>query len=123
MPEGMGSLARDESYELFLQQAVLPARETPHEQGLKGFHELRATYSCERYEQLTGHSAPVNGGHCYRMDRDLDRQARQQISLELGHNRIDAVAAYIGGREKLSPLIWRSESPQISNAWHDSIQS
>jgi len=77
---------------------VLPARETLHAHGLKGFHELRAAYACERYEQLTGHAAPVNGGHCYRIDRDLDEQARQQISLELGHNRIDVVSAYIGGR-------------------------
>ena len=91
-------LARNESYAAFLQQTVRPARETLHKQGLKGFHELRAAYACERYEQLTGHAAPVNGGHCYRIDRDFDRQARQQISLELGHNRIDVVVAYIGGR-------------------------
>ena len=91
-------LSRDESYAAFLQQTVLPARETLHEHGLKGFHELRAAYACERYEQLTGHASPVNGGHCYRIDRDLDQQARQQISLELGHNRIDVVSAYIGGR-------------------------
>jgi len=91
-------LARNESYAAFLQQTVLPARQTLHEHGLKGFHELRAAYACERYEQLTGHAAPVNGGHCYRFDRDLDQQARQQISVELGHNRIDVVSAYIGGR-------------------------
>ena len=91
-------LARDESYATFLQQTVRPARETLHQQGLKGFHELRAAYACERYEQLTGHAAPVNGGHCYHIDRELDRQARQQISYELGHNRIDVVSAYIGGR-------------------------
>lgn len=91
-------LARDESYAAFLQQTVLPAREVLHEHGLKGFHELRAAYACERYEQLTGHAAPVNGGHCCCINRDLDQQARQQISLELGHNRIDVVSAYIGGR-------------------------
>ncbi|MEE3934989.1 integrase domain-containing protein [Pseudomonas viridiflava] len=91
-------LARDESYATFLQQTVRPARETLHQQGLKGFHELRAAYACERYEQLTGHAAPVNGGHCYHIDRELDRQARQQISYELGHNRIDVVSAYIGAR-------------------------
>jgi hypothetical protein len=91
-------LVRDENYAAFLQRSVLPARKVLHEQGLKGFHELRAAYACERYEQLTGHAAPVNGGQCYRIDRDLDQQARQQISLELGHNRIDVVSAYIGGR-------------------------
>ncbi|VVO91591.1 hypothetical protein PS874_02210 [Pseudomonas fluorescens] len=97
-PRSHNLLARDESYAAFLQQTVLPAREILHEQGLKGFHELRAAYACERYEQLTGHAAQVNGGHCYRIDRNLDRQARQQISVELGHNRIDVVSAYIGGR-------------------------
>ncbi len=91
-------LACDESYATFLQLTVLPARETLHGHGLKGFHELRAAYACERYEQLTGHAAPVNGGHCYRMDRGLDQQARQLISLELGHNRIDVVSDYIMGR-------------------------
>jgi hypothetical protein len=55
-----------------------------HEQRLKDFHELQAAYASERYEQLTDHAAPINGGHCYRMDRDLDQQARQQISLEFG---------------------------------------
>lgn len=97
-PRSRNLLARDESYAAFLQKTVLPARGTLHEHGLKGFHELRAAYTCERYEQLTGHAAPVNGGHCYRIDRGLDQQARQQISLELGHNRIDVVSAYIGGR-------------------------
>jgi integrase len=97
-PRSRNLLARDESYSVFLQQTVLPAREMLHEHGLKGFHELRAAYACERYEQLTGHAAPVNGGHCYRIDRDLDQQARQQISVELGHNRIDVISAYIGGR-------------------------
>lgn len=91
-------LARDESYAAFFQQTVLPARATLHELGLKGFHELRAAYACERYEVLTAHAAPINGGYCYRIDRDLDQQARQEISLALGHNRIDVVSAYIGGR-------------------------
>jgi integrase len=97
-PHSGNLLAEGESYAKFQQQTVLPARETLHEHGLKGFHELRAAYACERYEQLTGHAAPVNRGHCYRIDRDLDQLARQQISLELGHNRIDVVSAYIGGR-------------------------
>jgi hypothetical protein len=97
-PRSRNLLDRDESYAAFLQQTVLPARETMHAHGLKGFHELRAAYACERYEQLTGYAAPVNSGHCYRIDRDLDQQVRQQISLELGHNRIDVMSAYIGGR-------------------------
>ncbi|PVZ12615.1 MULTISPECIES: integrase domain-containing protein [unclassified Pseudomonas] len=91
-------LARDESYAAFLEQTVRPTRETLQGQGLKGFHELRAAYACERYLQLTGHQPPINGGHCYRIDHQLDRQARHQLSIELGHNRIDVISAYIGGR-------------------------
>lgn len=91
-------LFRDETYALFMQRTVLLARATLHEYGLKGFHELRAAYACKRYEQLTGLAAPINGGHGFRTERELDHQARLQISLELGHNRIDVVSAYIGGR-------------------------
>lgn len=91
-------LAPDESYKDFVQIVVRSARDILHEHGLKGFHELRAAYACERYEQLTGFSAPVNGGRGHREDRELDQRARQQISHELGHNRIDVMSAYIGGR-------------------------
>ncbi|WP_288650932.1 integrase domain-containing protein [Pseudomonas sp. UBA5568] len=91
-------LDRDESYAVFLQRTVLPAREILHAYGLKGFHELRAAYACDRYEQLTGHAPPINGGQCYQANRKLDRHSRLQISNELGHNRIDVVSAYIGGR-------------------------
>ena len=56
----------------------------------------RAAYACERYETLTGHPAPVLGGVI--TDRDQDREARERISAELGHGRIDVVSEYIGGR-------------------------
>ncbi|MNW18980.1 hypothetical protein D3C71_2187740 [compost metagenome] len=55
-------------------------------------------YACERYEQITHHPAPINGGHCYQLDRRLDQDARAQISYELGHGRIDVVSVYIGGQ-------------------------
>jgi hypothetical protein len=91
-------LERDQTYAMFLHQTVLPARRILHKHGLKGFHELRAAYACERYQQLTGHAAPVHGGHGYCINRDVDHQARQQISLELGHYRVDVISAYIGSR-------------------------
>jgi hypothetical protein len=98
-PDGSGNLlASNERYLDFLQGIVLPARDIIHKQNLKGFHELRAAYACERYEQITQHPAPINGGRCYQLDRHLDQKARVQISYELGHGRIDVVSAYIGGR-------------------------
>ncbi|MUT51291.1 MULTISPECIES: integrase domain-containing protein [Pseudomonas] len=91
-------IARHESYLTFLQEIIRPARDILHAHNLKGFHELRAAYACERYEQITQHRAPINGGQCCRVDRHLERQARRQISYELGHGRIDVVSAYVGGR-------------------------
>jgi len=91
-------LAPNESYLDFQQRVVRPARDILHQHNLKGFHELRAAYACERYEQITQHLAPINGGSCYQLDPHLDQKARAQISHELGHGRIDVVSAYIGGR-------------------------
>jgi integrase len=97
-PAGSRNLiAPHESYFDVLQDVVRPARDILHAQNLKGFHELRAAYACERYEQITQHPAPIGGGKCCQVDRHLDREARTQISYELGHGRIDVVAAYIGG--------------------------
>lgn len=98
-PTGSRNLLRkDESYAVFLRQTVLPARPLMHAQGLKGFHELRAAYACERYKQLTGYVAPVNGDNGIHRDPDLDQQARKQLSFELGHNRVDVISAYVGAR-------------------------
>ena len=98
-PDGSRNLlAPDERYLDFQRRIVRPARDILHTHNLKGFHELRAAYACERYEQITHHPAPINGGHCYQLDRRLDQDARAQISYELGHGRIDVVSAYIGGR-------------------------
>ena len=99
LPHGSRNLlAPSESYLDFQQRVVRPARDILHTHNLKGFHELRAAYACERYEQITHYPAPINGGHCYRLDPRLDQDARVQISYELGHNRIVVVSAYIGGR-------------------------
>ncbi|HGP1142494.1 TPA: integrase domain-containing protein [Pseudomonas aeruginosa] len=91
-------IAPHESYLNFLQEVIRPARDILHTHNLKGFHELRAAYACERYEQITQHRAPINGGRCYAINRRLDHEARLRISQELGHGRIDVVASYIGGR-------------------------
>jgi integrase len=65
-------IAPDESYLNVLQEIIRPARDVLH---AHGFHELRAAYSCERYEQITQHPAPINGGQCCQADRNLDREA------------------------------------------------
>ena len=96
-PAGSRNLiAPHKRYVNLLQAIVCPAREFLHVHNLKGFHELRAAYACERYEQITQHCAPINGGQCCRLGQHLDREARRRISYELGHGRIGVVGAYIG---------------------------
>lgn len=98
-PAGSRNLiAPHESYLIFLQKIIRPARDILHAHDLKGLHELRAAYACERYEKITQHRAPINGGQYCQLGQHLDREARRRISYELGHGRIDVVAAYIGGR-------------------------
>ncbi len=98
-PDGSHNLlAPNESYLDFQREIVRAARDLLHKHNLKGFHELRAAFACERYEQITNHPAPINGGRCRRIDPRLDREARLQISYELGHGRIDVTSAYIGDR-------------------------
>lgn len=74
---------------------LLNARPILKDQGVKHFHDLRAAYACRRYQELTGHAAPVILGKI--SDKKLDRAARLIISQELGHNRIEVSSAYVGG--------------------------
>lgn len=72
-------------------------RDVLKENGFSGLHDLRSAYAADRYEQLTGQQAPTNNNGII-TDRLRDLTARQMITKELGHGRIDVVAAYIGGR-------------------------
>lgn len=72
------------------------AREILKQYGIDRLHDLRAAFACSRYESLTGTVAPVMGGQI--QNRNVDKAARQQISKELGHDRIEIVTSYIGGR-------------------------
>lgn len=68
--------------------------------GLSNMHGLRHRYAQVRYEALTGWKAPTAGGLSARMlpseQRTLDMKARQTISRELGHERIQITAVYLG---------------------------
>lgn len=95
-------LSPEESYILFLRGPVGKARRNQFINIIQGFHELRAAYACQRYEELTGHPAPVisKRTHLSEAEKDADRKARQIISSELGHNRIEITNAYLGSTTK-----------------------
>ena len=65
--------------------------------GLGKLHDLRAAYACERYQTLAGAAAPVTAGGRV-ASLKADRAARAVIAQELGHGRVDVVAAYVEGR-------------------------
>ncbi len=68
--------------------------------GLSNMHGLRHAYAQDRYEELTGWKCPATGGPDRRSltpeQRELDREARLIISQELGHEREQVTAAYLG---------------------------
>ena len=68
--------------------------------GLGRMHGLRHRYAQARYEALTGWKCPAAGGPVARAltpaQRVLDFVARQTISHELGHERPQITAVYLG---------------------------
>lgn len=68
--------------------------------GIMNPHGLRHAYAQQRYEELTGWRAPVAGGPATDLltndQRALIMKARVMISRELGHDREDISATYLG---------------------------
>lgn len=68
--------------------------------GLSHMHGLRHHYAQARYETLTGWKAPAAGGpstETLSLEQCLlDAIARQTISYELGHDRAQITAVYLG---------------------------
>lgn len=68
--------------------------------GLSNMHGLRHRYAQERYEVLTSWKAAAAGGPSVKQmtphQRAVDVEARQQVSRELGHERIQITSVYLG---------------------------
>ena len=68
--------------------------------GLSSLHGLRHAYVQERYEELTGLKCPVTGGpdntSLTMEQHKLDHESRLVISRELGDEREQVTAAYLG---------------------------
>jgi len=72
--------------------------------GLKNNHGLRHNFAQWKYQQITGWPSPAKGG-LKKEDMTaeqwaIDRQARRDISEELGHSRIDITDEYLGSATK-----------------------
>lgn len=96
---GTGCLIpKSESWKKFYQHAYYQLRKVAGEYELAdGFHDFRASYACSRYRAITGFDAPVLVGEVL-AEHLVDLNARDQISREMGHSRVEIVGSYIGGR-------------------------
>jgi site-specific recombinase XerC len=103
--------ALDKAHELAGERSLIPAGKTYIQQrhvydrqckvaGLKHMHGLRHAYAQSRYEALTGWKSPAAGGPSTQSltaaQRLIDFEARQTISRELGHERVEITKVYLG---------------------------
>ncbi len=95
---GQNLLKPDETFDDLVNDGeVHRARKVLHEFGIKGYHELRAAWACERYKEISGAATPVLRTSTSSGQQN-DDPFRLALARELGHDRIDVVAAYIGAR-------------------------
>ncbi len=93
---GQNVLRPDENFDDLVNDGeVHRARNILHKFGIKGYHELRAAWACERYEDMSGEIAPVLKAGTS-IGQENDDRFRLALARELGHDRADVVAAYIG---------------------------
>jgi hypothetical protein len=94
---GHGSLIPGERN--YRQQLRVYERHTANA-GLSKLHGLRHAYAQARFEELTGRKSPVAGGPSSKSlsanERAVDREVRRIISRELGHEREQITAVYLG---------------------------
>ena len=94
--EGGALIRPDRNY---IQQLKIYERETIRV-GLDRNHGLRHSYAQDRYKEIAGFKCPAAGGKISReltLDEKLvDQIARQKISRELGHEREQITAIYLG---------------------------
>ena len=107
---GNNLLKPHETYDSFVNDGEIhKARAILHRHGIKGYHELRAAWACDRYFELTGRRAPVVE-ECSPSDElseeeseamtTLSKELGLELAQELGHNRLDVLAAYIGSHRR-----------------------
>lgn len=103
--------ALNHAHEVAKQGSLIPRNKTYIQQvgtferqmalvNLSRSHGARHAYAQDRYKELTGCDCPARGGklskELTRSEKNEDREARLQISAELGHERESITASYLG---------------------------
>jgi len=93
---GKNLLPERHNYKQWRDHAYSQWRLATQKTDIRGFHDLRAAYACEQYQQMTGSPAPVLTGNRRTTDRPSDQKARAIIAALLGHGRPQVLSAYLG---------------------------
>jgi hypothetical protein len=107
---GTNLLKPHESYDSLVNDGEIhKARAILHRHGIKGYHDLRAAWACDRYYELAFRHPPVvlQNAPSDEMPEDeaeatetLAKELGLELAQELGHNRLDVLAAYIGSHRR-----------------------
>lgn len=104
IPKGHSLIPKEKSYKNHLAQY----HEVIEKMGLSKCHGLRHAYAQRRYQEITaqcdkngiGLVPPIKGGRPYKelnsIEKSWDREARETISLALGHSRLSITRVYLG---------------------------
>ena len=94
-PKGSRNLLSEtDTVKSFLRTEINPCREFLRSSGIPHFMELRAGFAQDIYEEVMGGPSPLKGPI---RDTVMDRIAREEVSRQLGHNRVSVASAYVGG--------------------------
>lgn len=85
----------DQSWAVWKDGGLRRGRDVLINFGATGYHELRTIYACVRYKSICGHDAVCIQGSRV-ASKEQDQLARQIISTELGHSRIEITTSYLG---------------------------
>lgn len=107
---GSNLLRPHETYDGFVNDGEIHrARAILHRHGIEGYHDLRAAWACDRYFELSDRHAPVVM-QCSPPDdlpeeeaeavKTLTKELGLELAQELGHNRLDVLAAYVGSHRQ-----------------------
>jgi hypothetical protein len=94
-PQGSRNLLSEtDTVKRFLLRELNPCRPLLKSAGVPTFHELRAGFAQDIYEEIMQGPSPLKQPI---RDKVMDRVARDEVARQLGHNRRGVAGAYVGG--------------------------
>jgi hypothetical protein len=94
-PQGSTNLLSEtDTVKRFLLRELNPCRPLLKDAGVPTFHELRAGFAQDIYEEILQGPSPLKQPI---RDKVMDRIARDEVARQLGHGRRAIAGAYVGG--------------------------